>query len=381
MSWSLLPVLLVAVAVVFAFQLLVVNPFVDLRSALWFTSFQTWPWLLLAPLIWWLSYRVQIGVQPWRKALAIHALACLVSVTVYTGVSHVAFSTGWLRPSGMRDFRRHTGDLARNAGSMPRPPPGPPPGQPGKVMMWMRQIRTVVPVHLVLVAGAHAFLFFRRSQERENRALQAESQLAQARLLALQSQLQPHFLFNTLNAISALIATAPKDADRVLCLLSDLLRQVLASSQRTEVPLAEELDLVDKYLAIQLVRHSDRLSIVCRVEPLANAAAIPPLILQHFVENSIKHGLSASSCPAEVTLEAGIVEDRLVVTVTDMLLPGKEGVPGARGGINGLGLGLANTRERLRTLYGDRFRLDVAPAPNATGTTVRLEIPYRELRE
>lgn len=248
-------------------------------------------------------------------------------------------------------------------------------------MIWLRQMRTVVPVHLVLVAGAHAFLFFRRSQDRENRALQAESQLAQARLLALQSQLQPHFLFNTLNAISALIATAPKDADRVLCLLSDLLRQVLANSQRTEVPLAEELDLVDKYLAIQFVRHSDRLRIVRRVDPQATVAAIPPLILQHFVENSIKHGLSTSSCPAQVALEAGIKENRLVITVTDVLLPGKEEVPTVRGEINRVGLGLSNTRERLWTLYGDQFRLDVTPARDATGTTVRLEIPFRELRE
>jgi sensor histidine kinase YesM len=141
---------------------------------------------------------------------------------------------------------------------------------------------------------AHAGVFYRRYREREQQASLLESRLNQAQLRALQAQLQPHFLFNTLNGIATLVRRDPATAEEMLLSLSELLRIALSSSHRQEIPLREELDFLDRYLAIQRMRFGDRLQVSEEIEASAMDCLVPALLLQPLVENAIRHGLEPS---------------------------------------------------------------------------------------
>jgi len=197
-----------------------------------------------------------------------------------------------------------------------------------------------------------------------------EEQLARARLDALRAQLQPHFLFNTLNSISVLTATDPAGANRMLLDLSELLRATLAAGEAHEVTLDRELAMLERYVAIQQVRFGDRLAVRFEIEPAARAALVPSLLLQPLVENAVRHGVAASAGPGTVTVRAAVDGERLALEVRDSG-PGLGAVPA-----NADGIGLGNTRARLRQLYGEAFRLDLA-SPAGGGLTVVVELPLR----
>jgi len=224
--------------------------------------------------------------------------------------------------------------------------------------------------YCAIVAAAHGAAYYRASKERELRAAQLEARLAQSRLQVLQMQLHPHFLFNTLHTISELVHEDPETADAMIAGLSDLLREALASGQAREVPLARELDLLERYLDIQRVRFGDRLQIGVEVEPSLANVLVPHLILQPIVENALRHGLMPGAT-GTVSISATADEERLRLRVQD------DGRGFGAGG-DGEGVGLRNTRERLATLYGERGSLHIAPAP-AGGAIVEILIPVRRL--
>jgi signal transduction histidine kinase len=226
-------------------------------------------------------------------------------------------------------------------------------------------------IYWVIVSVHHAFDYYREVQERELRAAELEKRLVQARLQALQMQLNPHFLFNTLHAIAALMHKDLEAAERMITRLSDLLRYALDSTEAQEVPLGQELDFLRRYLEIEQTRFGDRLVVRFDIAAETLGALVPNLILQPLVENAIRHGIEPRAKPGCIDLRAWRENGRLKLEVRD------NGVGLAPGRRPEEGVGLSNTRARLQQLYGDgqhRFGLDNA---SGAGLAVCLEIPFR----
>ena len=225
---------------------------------------------------------------------------------------------------------------------------------------------------VALIGLAHAGVFHRRYREREQQAALLEARLNQARLRALQAQLQPHFLFNTLNGIATLLRRDPATAGDMLHSLSELLRIALSSSDRQEIPLREELDFLGRYLAIQRMRFGDRLQVSEEIEASAMDCLVPALLLQPLVENAICHGLEPSGQPGKLRIAAARDGEWLRLTVED------DGVGLTAGGQNheGSGVGLANVRERLATLHGGAYEFSIAERPEG-GVVVKIRLPAK----
>jgi signal transduction histidine kinase len=222
-----------------------------------------------------------------------------------------------------------------------------------------------------MLAVVHAVEYHRRVKLETARAARLSARLAEARLQALTAQLQPHFLFNTLHAISTLMHRDVEAADTMLARLGDLLRSTLATRDPSELPLADELQLLESYLAIARVRFPDRLTVDVQVEPPANRALVPRFVLQPLVENALKHGVASRDGPVRITIHAQRAADRLRLVVTD------DGDARALGsaGFPREGVGLTNTRERLRERYGADHLFQLARGGRG-GLEVTLEIPY-----
>ena len=223
---------------------------------------------------------------------------------------------------------------------------------------------------LTVAAAAHALEARSRAQERELEAERIRSQLAESRLEALTAQLQPHFLFNTLQGISTLITRDPVAADKMLTSLSDLLREVLRRGEKREVELSEELRVLESYLDISRSRFGERLSVTVAVDEAAGRALVPFFILQPLVENALHHGISSHAGAGSIEIAARRSGDQLLLSVSDDG-PGTV-TPDAQRGI-----GLANTSARLRELYGDAHLLELGRPPEG-GFRVKVMIPYRE---
>jgi two-component system LytT family sensor kinase len=228
--------------------------------------------------------------------------------------------------------------------------------------------------YCVLVGVHEAWQNYRRFREGELRAAQLEAKLAQAQLEVLKGQLHPHFLFNTLHAISTLIHRDPEAADEMVAQLSDLLRMTLANVGVQEVALQQELEFLHRYLDIQQIRFQDRLRVVVDVPPETLDLRVPNQVLQPLVENAIRHGVDAQRGQGLIEIRARAEGETLRLTVRD------DG-PGVKPGVNGMrrgggGIGLANTRARLRELYGAVSSLELANHPTG-GTLVTLSIPLR----
>jgi Histidine kinase len=207
----------------------------------------------------------------------------------------------------------------------------------------------------------------RRRRDDELARARLEGELASARLAALRAQLQPHFLLNTLNAAVALARAGDGDGCvRVLVLLGELLQQLLRDEAPQEVPLSEELALVERYLEIQRVRFGDRLVVEFRIDDSAREALVPQLVLQPLVENAFRHGLSRRSPAGKLAIAASRIGDELQLVVRD------DG-PGPAPSFE-LGVGLRNTGERLRRLYGDRG--SVRLTGGSDGATAAVTVPW-----
>jgi len=294
-------------------------------------------WGLLAPGIIWLARRFLLDREHWARSAPVHLIA---------GVG-IALLKWWLDNL----FRQHALGL---------------PSGVSLIYVFHGNLLT----YSVLVAATQGYFYYQRYRQGELRSAQLSAQLAQAQLQALRMQLHPHFLFNTLNSIAALIHKDPDAADRMTARLSDLLRLTLDNIGVQEVPLAQELEFLEGYLEIERTRFSDRLVVRIEVAPETLDASTPYLILQPLVENAIRHGIAARSSPGCVIVRAVRDAGMLVLEVKDDG-PGMKSAAASNNGI-----GISSTRGRLERLYGDAHRFELSNAPEG-GLTVKLAFPYR----
>jgi hypothetical protein len=224
-------------------------------------------------------------------------------------------------------------------------------------------------VALQLLSAALHYLLgaFAASQEAERRALEFEIASREAELRALRAQIHPHFLFNSLNSISALVGTRPEEARRLCVHLGDFLRRSLTLGSRETIPLAEELDLAEQLLTIEKVRFGDRLSHAVHSDDLARACLVPPLLLQPLVENAVTHGIAQMLDGGEVRLEARRRGNELLIAVEN---PRDAASPGRKG----TGIGLQNVRRRLQTLHGEAADVRVVQAEATFRVELRLPV-------
>ena len=332
------------------------------------TAARDWlPWALLTPLIFRLVSRLPLERARGKIAWVVHILCGIVTIGLCNwwaeSVVPHRFTLGGRRPEPRGESVRSPKDNLR-----PLPPPSraPPRGEAPRRRPFnpFFLIGFRLPIYLAIVSLAHAVLFSRRSQERDR----LEASLAKARIEALKMQLQPHFLFNSLNSIAALVHRDPQAADEMLAGLSDLLRLTLESSGEQELPLSEELKFVERYLAIEHVRFGERLRFEIEIAPEVRRAMVPTFLLQPLVENAVHHGLEPKPGPGLLSIRAARAGARLRLTVAD------NGPGLTDGAAPREGIGLANTRARLRELYGDAASLDLE---SKDGLKVEITLPFR----
>jgi two-component system, LytTR family, sensor kinase len=214
------------------------------------------------------------------------------------------------------------------------------------------------------------------ARERE-KLLRAESEAREARLSALRYQLNPHFLFNSLNAVSTLVLEGnAAAATRMLAQIGELLRTTLDGESLLEIPLAHELAFIKQYLAIEQTRLGDRLRVETTISQDTLDAAVPNMLLQPLVENAVRHGIAALIEGGTITLTSALHDDNLLITIANSG-PGVEGTA-LQNGTHSSGIGLTNTAERLRTLYGENQRFVLQPL-DAGGYEATIEIPFRKV--
>ncbi len=254
-------------------------------------------------------------------------------------------------------------------------------GGRGGPPFWFAFVNALVLYLTVLAAGiarSYSRRYHARREEAARREARLEAQLAEARLEALRRQLDPHFLFNTLNAVSALVERDPRGVRRMISRLSDLLRFSIEGAERAQVPLREELALLTRYVEIMQVRFQGRLTVETRADDAALDVLVPTLVLQPLVENAIRHGIERITGPGRVEIEAMLDDDMLVLRVRDNG-PGPASPPPASDPsrpTTGGGVGLRNTTARLAQLYGAAHRFTIAPGAEG-GTVVEIRLPHR----
>ena len=315
-----------------------VGPLLALNFAYWFIPAG------VAPLIFLLVHRFRIDEER-VKALCVHACAALIFTVVHAMGMIAVRAMLW----------------------------GPP--QVG----WLTALQRVhltnfdwlLMTYTTVVGFTYALGYYHQVQARAVREAQLQTSLMAARLKTLEAELQPHFLFNTLHAISTLVHTNPDSADRMISRLSDLLRLTFHRSGAPRVPLQEELEFLQKYLEIEQTRFQDRLAVTYEIDPDTLDAEVPRLILQPIVENAIKHGVSPRSGPGLIQITSRAEGERLWVEVRDNGV----GLSGSARSQFRRGVGLANTRDRLEELYGDAQALEFSEKDG--GLTVRIALPLR----
>ena len=224
-------------------------------------------------------------------------------------------------------------------------------------------------VFVAALAAFYAWKYYHEAQRGKLQSARLESQLAKANLSALRMQLNPHFLFNTLNTISSLQMSDPAAAQKMTAQLGDFFRNTLRSCGDQEVPLAKEMEFARTYLEIERIRFGDRLIVTCNVDPRLNELMVPNLILQPLLENAFRHGVSKVVYDAQVKISASLNSGELILTV-------KDNGPGCPEDSICEGIGISNTRERLVQLYGGRADFHVGNAKEG-GFLAALKIPCR----
>jgi two-component system LytT family sensor kinase len=298
-------------------------------------------WAALTPAIAWLARRFPIVSRRWGRALLVHVPASIAFAVLKLG----------LRVTLGRVSRLLATTTLQN--------------------LMLAQLHLNVITYWVIAGLAHAVDYYRKFRERELRASQLEARLAQAQLEVLRMQLHPHFLFNTLHAISALVRKDPDGAERTIAQLSDLLRLTLETLGHEKATVKSEMEFIERYLAIQQTRFGDRLVVRQRIDPEALDALVPSQILQPLVENAIRHGIAPRAAGGTLDIEVRRTDHHVTLTVRD----DGPGLP--PGGVAALapGVGLTNTRARLKELYGDDERLRLTNHPDG-GLVAALSIPF-----
>jgi two-component system LytT family sensor kinase len=231
-------------------------------------------------------------------------------------------------------------------------------------------------VILYILFASFTLLFDRYRAARDNdvRLAELEAEMSRVRLQALESRLQPHFLFNALNTVSAVMYESVDEADRVLTRLAELLRRTLRHEAGTEVTLDQEIETLELYLTVIRARFGDRLTVTVDVDDEARAGAVPPLLLQPLVENALKHGDPGPGQPARVDITARRTNGALRIEVCD-------NGPGLRTTTEAAldsGIGLSTTCRRLQRHYGDVATLSLTPRDGG-GLITRVVLPFRAL--
>lgn len=307
---------------------------------------------LVAPIIMRVAMRYQLERTSWWRQLAIHGTGAILYSVLHTStmfavralLAMVFVSPQW---ESSRPFWVRAG------------------GE------YIRQFDWQLMTYLFLVGLAHALAYRSESERRALESAHLETRLVEAQLQALQRQLHPHFLFNTLNAIAGLIRTNVNAADAMIDQLGDLLRMALQTSTQQEVPLKQELEALRKYLDIEQIRLGSRLHVHIDIDPDSLDACVPNLLLQPLVENAVRHGIAPHIRQGSITVESRRDADRVRLQVTDS----GDGVPPERLLALNSGVGLANTRSRLAHLYPGAHTFSFANHPK--GFTVTIDLPYR----
>ncbi len=240
----------------------------------------------------------------------------------------------------------------------------------------MRLFDSTVNTYGMIAIFGHLMLYYHRFRERELRSAQLEGKLAQAQLAALKMQLHPHFLFNTLNAVSALTRDNPRGAEDMLARLSDLLRMALAAGAEQEIPLRAELDFIGRYLAIEQIRFADSLTIQLDAAPDTLDAFVPNMLLQPLVENALRHGIAQQALGGRLEIRAWREEDELCLRVHDT----GPGFPANLSRYSGEGIGLRNTRSRLEHLYPGNHLLSLLNEPGGAVAMIRFPLRFENDR-
>lgn len=304
---------------------------------------------------WGLAALVAVVMADWRPItngrqygrMALHLVVCLLVVVVWGTLAYytnVLIVPGW-KPEGLG-------------------------------LMLASTSKNVLFGYGVLLVLVHVVWWVRRHRMREISALQQQQQVTMAQLQVLKMELQPHFLFNALNSVSALIARDPKAANAALVRISDMLEHAVRTSRVQVVPLREELRTLRLYTDIEQIRFEDRLQMSWDVPESLGDAQVPHMLLQPLVENAIKYAIEPSSSPGHVELRAREVTGQGGEPALELTL--RDDGPGPRMSRrqSGTGVGIKNTRARLRELYGEKQSFEIAPAPEG-GTIVRIVVPAR----
>ena len=292
-------------------------------------------WAVMAPTVVWLSQHFQIARGRLTRAVAVHLPAVVVfSFLHITGMEAVHW---WLAHAQGRQYTWWS-QVQRSA-----------------ILYFDWEMMT----YWAIVGVSHAILYYRESRARAVRAAHLETRLIEARMSALQQQLHPHFLFNTLHAISALMHKDVHAADRTLMQLSDLLRVTLDHLGHQQVPLQAELGALSKYVQIEQTRFGDRLNVRFDINPETLDIPVPSLLLQPLVENAIKHGVARRAGPGHIEVSARRDGDKLLLEVRD------DGVGLSEDALTALqkGIGVSTTRARLQHLFGADFRFEFHRLP------------------
>ena len=302
-------------------------------------------WSILTPVVYELTRRFTFDRNSWTTALPVHLVACIAltflasavivwldPVVTWTPEKHIPFFAHTLSRALM-DFQRY----------------------------W----------YIVLITQALAY--YSKYRERELRSSQLEVQLAYAQLEVLKIQLEPHFLFNTLNSIAALARNDGRAAENMTLQLADLLRFSLDAVGVHEVPLSRELTFLQKYINIQQTRFHDRLQVEMDIQPHTLSALVPNLLLQPLVENAIRHGIGPRRAPGFIRISTRQVFDELWMEISD----NGQGLAYYSGIVLPEGVGLRNTRARLQQLYNHDHKMTLEDAPGG-GCIVKIHIPFRE---
>lgn len=306
-------------------------------------------WALLAPGVLWLRKRYRFERRKWPKALLVHIPTSLAIAGMQLFLAESIWNMVREEPLSMYEtFRSIEFSFAFN-------------------------FQTNTLAYWVILGFGYTLEYYRQFRDRELKASQLEAQLVKANLQALKMQMQPHFLFNTLNSISSLMHKNVEDADKVVARLGELLRYSLETEGIQEVSLRDELDFLQRYLEIEKVRYGNRLKVRITTGNGVLRAKVPNLILQPLVENAIRHGVGTRSSGGRIEIIAERNDDMLDLVVRD----DGPGLPHGSSGEFSEGVGLHNTRSRLEQLYGENheFRLKNG---DGRGLEVQMRIPYHE---
>jgi hypothetical protein len=353
--WMLVSAAWVAPAILASFELYVQGR-LENRPLPWrAVMFSGADWLIcagLTPAVFQIGRRLPMERASFRWRIWIHFLAALMFCAAWAGAGSI--------------LRRVL--FGSSAGAF----------TPASTVGWfLTTLPFGVAVYFAVLGLEHAVRYFGEARARETQAARLGAQLSEARLSALRMQLHPHFLFNCLNALSVLLRDhETRTALTIVDELGEMLREVLHSGAANEITLRQEIAFVQRYLTIEQLRFSDRLRPILEIDDDLLDAAVPSFILQPLVENAIRHGIAKRVGAGDLRIQASRVNGDLVLSVRDDG-PGLNDHSGP-GALKPGGVGLANIRERLATLYGNRGRVELT-APDSGGALVVVRFPFREL--